>query len=401
MNNDNGQNPVTIDVTPEAEDSPAKKPKGKGGILPLVIALLALIAVFAALFVAYRYTQQAAQDLAAINAKIERGIQAQQDLQEQLRIAEQNVAQQHDLIAEQKRKTEQQQQTIDLAQKTFSEQEKLLAAERQRMQQREVELRASVASVHRRMGTSGNQWVVAEAEYLLRIANHRLTLARDISTARNALKLADGRLRNTKDPSWNAVREQIARDLGKLDNVDLPDTPGISAKLASLIELTPQLQLNSATAGVQPPKPTDAASATHERTWDTLLDDLWQGFKTAVRIRRNDQPIQAMLPPEQQFFLYENLRQHLEVARLAVARNDHNLYRDSLKKVTNWLDLYFDPDNPATQRMGETTEALSTIDIRPQLPDITESLNALQVRRKLDTELSEPLPGSDKSAKDS
>lgn len=395
MSNDNGQNPVTIDVTPDAEDSPAKKPKSKGGKLALIIALLALIAVLAALFMAYRYTQQAAKDLAAINARIEHGLQAQEKLKEQLRIAKQNATQQRDLIAQQQRKTEQQQQTIDLAQKTFSDQEKMLAAERQRMQQREVELRASVANVYRRMGSSGNQWIIAEAEYLLRMANQRLGLARDIDTARSALQLADERLRDSKDPSWNGVREHIARDLGKLDAVELPDIPGIAAKLAGLVEITPQLQLNKSTAGTRPAKPEDGATPTSERSWDTLLDDLWQGFKTAVRIRRNDQPIQAMLPPEQQFFLYENLRQHLEVARLAVARRDNNLYRDSLDNVRNWLDLYFAAGHAANQRMAKTIDTLGAINLLPALPDISQSLVALQTQRKLNTELNQALPGTD------
>lgn len=398
MSNENGQNPVTIDVTPDTETDATPPNKPKSSKLPLIIAVLALIAVLGALVAAYRYTQEAAQDLAAINAKIERSVKAQENIKEQLRIAKENAIKQRALLEEQKLKADQQQEKINIAQKTFSEQEKLLADERQRMQQREAELRASVAGVYQRMGTSGNQWIIAEAEYLLRVASHRLSLARDIDTARSALKLADERLRDTKEPGWNAVREQIARDLGKLGAVELPDMPGIAARLIGLIDQTPQLQLNRSTAGVQPPRPEDGDTPVSQRNWDTLLDDLWKGFKSAIRIRRNDQPVQAMLPPEQQFFLYENLRQHLEAARLAVARADNGLYRDSLNNVKNWLSLYFATDHAATQRMNQAIDELASINIRPDLPDITQSLAALQARRQLNNDLSKPLPGGNKDS---
>ena len=51
--------------------------------------------------------------------------------------------------------------------------------------------------------------MVAETEYLLRIAGHRLNLARDTRAALAAMELADQRLRDTLDPGWAGVREQI------------------------------------------------------------------------------------------------------------------------------------------------------------------------------------------------
>ena len=123
------------------------------------------------------------------------------------------------------------------------------------------------------------------------------------------------------------MRAQIARDIAKLSAFEAPDAAGLSARLSALIEQIPQLKIARATIGPERTLPKRIAREPGERSWDTLLDDLWSGFKDSVRIRERDQPVQAMLAPEHQFFLYENLKLHLEAARLGIARNDQALFR--------------------------------------------------------------------------
>jgi uroporphyrin-3 C-methyltransferase len=116
---------------------------------------------------------------------------------------------------------------------------------------------------------------------------------------------------------------------------------------------------------------------------ETLLDDLWSGFKDTVRIRVHDQPIQAMIAPQQHFFLYENLKLRLEIARLGLARHDPRLFRDNLATASDWLRRYFDPNDAAVAAMKQEVDALGDIDIAPELPDISGSLRALIARDQL------------------
>jgi uroporphyrin-3 C-methyltransferase len=276
-----------------------------------------------------------------------------------------------------------QQAAVDEARAAFRQQEQRLAQENVNLQEREAELRAAVADVHRRVGRSGTQWMVAEAEYLLRIANDRLILARDTESARVALGLADQRLRDTKDPGWAGVREQIARDIAKLSTFEAPDSAGLSARLSALIEQIPQLKIANATIGPERTLPERTGQEPGERNWETLLDDVWAGFKDSVRIRERDKPVQAMLAPEHQFFLYENLKLHMEAARLGLARDDQNLFRDNLNIAADWLTKYFDPDNGSAAAMAKAIAEMVKIDIRPEMPDVSQSLRALQVRQKL------------------
>jgi uroporphyrin-3 C-methyltransferase len=105
-----------------------------------------------------------------------------------------------------------------------------------------------------------------------------------------------------------------------------------------------------------------------------------------------------MLAPEQQFFLYENLRLYLESARLAVARADRELYRDSLNTVGSWLSTHFDNADPLTKSTRSAVNELMRIDIRPMLPDISASLRSLQVRQKLQADLAGSPPALAKEA---
>jgi len=396
MNDEDPKPGVVIDVTPDQESAmpdqePATAPPAAagdrggrhGGMLPLLVALVALLAVAAAAVLGYRYLADLTQQFATMDTELRNAVNQQQRLQQSLNDATSALQAQESALGEQRDVLAQQRLAVDEARGAFKQQEQKLADENLQLQEREAELRAAVADVHRRVGRSGTQWMIAEADYLLRVASHRLLLARDTETARVALELADQRLRDTRDPGWAGVREQIARDIAKLSAFQGPDSAGLSARLAALAEQIPQLRIARATIGPERTLPETPARAPGERSWDTLLDDLWAGFKDSVRIRERDKPVQAMLAPEHQFFLYENLKLHLEAARLGLARSDPALYRDNLDTAAEWLHKYFDPSDPIAAALGKAIGEMRGIDIRPELPDISQSLRALEVRQKL------------------
>ena len=92
------------------------------------------------------------------------------------------------------------------------------------------------------LGRSEQGWGLSEVEYLLRIANHRLLLQRDVKTAKVALRSADARLRELADPHYLSVREQIAAELEALEAVPSVDAEGIYAGIqAWLVSPSPPL----------------------------------------------------------------------------------------------------------------------------------------------------------------
>jgi uroporphyrin-3 C-methyltransferase len=395
MNDDERKPGVVIDVDPETDADPVSptdqtrapdegpsQRSTRYGPWALVLAVIAMLGVAGIGWLGHRMGDRLDARLISIERHLAETAQAGDDLGAQLAALEIRIASQGGTLDEQQAVLAQQRLTVEQARSAFETQERRLAEENLRLQEREAELRAAVADVHRRVGRSGTQWMIAETEYLLRIASHRLTLARDPLTAQAALQLADQRLRDTQDPGWAGVREQIARDIARLDAFEAPDVAGLSARLAALIEQVPQLSIARATIGPQRTLPERASRDPEDRSWDTLLDDLWSGFKDSVRIRERDQPVAAMLAPEQQFFLYENLKLHLESARLGLARGEQRLFDGNLTTAQQWLADYFQ-DDPVAGSIGATLADMRGIDISPPMPDISQSLRALSVRRQM------------------
>ncbi len=389
---------VVIDVTPEPESGPemdsttepsAAQPSKKKFPLLLTTTLVALGLAVGALVFAYQSTQSTAEELNALSAKFQQSQNRQAQLTAALQQTQQQARSQASQVDHVNQTTAQQQKIIEETRAQLSEQQTKLASDQDALQSREQALLARLDEMKIHLRSDNGQWMVSEAEYLLRLASHRVSLERDLATAREALLLADQRLRDTRDPGWLAVREQIAREMNTIDSTSLPDVGGLSAKLSALIDLVPQLKLTKNTLGTTSESTADAVTTQGQaRTWDSLIDNLIAGFKSTIRVRRNDQPQQAMLAPEQQYFLYENLRLQLEGARLAVAKGDQSLFQDNLNTISNWLGTYFDPSHQLAQAMLDSVNELKAINIKPSLPDLSRSLHELQLRKKLTENLS-------------
>jgi len=232
------------------------------------------------------------------------------------------------------------------------------------------------------MGRSELGWTLAEVEYLLRIASESLQLRRDKRTAVAALKSADARLRELADPQLLPVREQLARELNQLREVPDVDFDGIALQLADHLQQITRLPVTG--SRYEPPKP-DTTQFDATRTagnWRDLPQVIWSALRELFHVREHDQPVGPMLPPERVWFLRENLRLQLAAARLALLREDPRSYRQALQTATTWLKKWFDVEDPAVTVMVAGLEALAAVDIRPELPDISVSLQRLRQLQK-------------------
>ena len=235
---------------------------------------------------------------------------------------------------------------------------------------------------------------MAEAEYLLRVANHRLNLMADPQTAQEALKAADERLSATGDPGWAPVRELIAREITGLNALPKVDQAGISAELTALAEQVEQLPLQNEGVSLVASRPAapDEAVQVAEEGFDLqqVADDLWQGFTSMMVIRHHDKPISAMLPPEQRYFLIQNLKLKLEAAKAALMGRNQSLYQENLQAAADWAASYFAESDPGVAAFRSQVGALAQRSVAPALPDISDSLMALQARRQRLTQETAP-----------
>ncbi|TVO76904.1 uroporphyrinogen-III C-methyltransferase [Sedimenticola selenatireducens] len=356
-----------IESTP-LKEKPEKSTASGAPKLPLILAVIAIILVFGTLGYGYQYAASLKGSLAQMNQALGKAGEQQQVLQSQLSTVEK-------AFEEQKRE-------IATQQGALAAQDQKLTDERDRLSRQASEMKQSLESVYSKVGRTSNAWMAAEAEYLMRIANHRLKLERDVNTAIAALETADSRLRDTGDPGLIEVRETLANEIASLKSAGHLDRVGLSARITGLIGQVNALKMVGLEYTPSQPDEAKGSSSEGERSLDTLLKDGWEGFKSVMVIRHRDKPVSAMLPPEQQFFVYKNLELQLEAARLALLKGDPELYSTSLKQAATWIGDFFDAEATSTQAIQKEIAALEAVNVRPQLPDISSSLTALQARMK-------------------
>jgi uroporphyrin-3 C-methyltransferase len=343
-----------------------------GRRLPLALAGLALVLVTAGLLFGYRYWLQMEQTLSRLDTALQQANQEQATLVERLQQAQREAKQQLQATAEQ-----------ELA---LKEQHQQLLAAKQESKRTDDQLYHALSEIQARLGGKEAQWRVAEAEYLLRVANHRLNLMADPGTAMEALKAADERLSATGDPGWSRVRDQIAREITLLTALPKVDQAGISAELAALADQLGQLPLLhegvSLVGEIAPPEETESVVEKGVFDLSQITDDLWQGLKSMLVIRHHEKPVSAMLPPEQRYFLLQNMRLKLEAAKAALMGRNQPLYEDNLKVAAAWVGTYFDVEDPGVSGFRQQLEGLARRNVAPELPDISSSLRSLRTRRQ-------------------
>ena len=230
-----------------------------------------------------------------------------------------------------------------------------------------------------------NDWLLAEADYLMRLASQRLLLARDTGTALAALQTADERLREMADPAVIPLREQLAADIGRLKAVAQPDITGLAARLGALVQAVDSLPLRAEYV-VQKPKDTTAEAPQTVANWQQLPEAIWRDIKKLLVIRERHGKVMPLISPEQHFFLVQNLKLQLEQARLALLDAEPDIYRERLQAAATWVREFFRPDDPATSAMLGELEQLAGQDIKPALPDISASYRALRDFRERQAE---------------
>lgn len=236
-------------------------------------------------------------------------------------------------------------------------------------------LKSTMDTVSEQLGRTTRAWRLAEIEYLLTVANHRLNLVRDRKTAIAVFETADKRLEAMGDPGLTSVRKAIANELNLLRGISDPDLTGMSLSLGSLaseVDKFPLLfkeRVDQATGLTQKARP---------ESWRDIPAAMWEEIKGLVVIRRHQQPTEPLLPPEEAWFLHQNLRLKLEQAQLSLLRQDTRLFRNNLEDARTWIQTFFDADSAAVKNAVSTLDNLSRVELKPDIPDVSGSLRELR-----------------------
>jgi len=228
---------------------------------------------------------------------------------------------------------------------------------------------------------SQTDWLLAEAEYLLRIANQRLQVEQDFRGALKLLQQADQVLSRTDDPGVFPVRKALAQEEMALKRVQGVDRTGLYLKLEAALDNIHHINQSALMQAERPadrrPSPNQPKTAEGKTSaWQKIADSL----KNVIVIRRLDKPVKPLPAPEQSAYLQLDLRMRLQQAEIALLRGNADIYRTALRQAQNELNQWFDSSQPRVAALKSTLQELAARDINPELPDISRSLQLLKAR---------------------
>ena len=271
-------------------------------------------------------------------------------------------------------------------QSVVSEQEEITQNVRNQLQANTLEqnnelntLKETITAFLKKNQHTRRDWLVAETEYLIKLANHRLILANDVTTSIQALQAADSRLGEVGNPKYIPLRKALAIDIQKLKAIEIIDFVGISLTLNALQQQVETLPLLTPDPQTIKQRDNEASKVSQVDGWQQLPSAIWQDVLKLFRIQNHNEAIKPLLLPEQRFFLIQNLKLQLEQARLALLNNHPVIYKDRIEQAQQWINKYFDIKHPLTKSTNESLSILSETKISLTLPDISESLTSLQL----------------------
>lgn len=242
-------------------------------------------------------------------------------------------------------------------------------------------------------------WLLAEAEYLLRLANQHAILGQDAPAAAALLTQADKVLAELIQPSESrmlasikkvtAIRQQIAEERDALILRSDIDREGLYLQIEALIkqlEKIPVIDLKNmsdqAASQLAEEENRFETTSIGERFFRSLRQAL-EKIGGYVRIQRHDEALKTLLSPGEQLYLKQNLRFMLEQAQIAVLQHQQPVYENSLSKAKGWITEYYVIDPVLKKKLLAELADISRHNVEEPLPDISGSLVSLKALMKV------------------
>ena len=341
---------------PAPAESNEPRPAAGRAALPLAAAAL-LVALAAAALGGWTFWQ---------------GQQLQRQAQAQL--AEQQRQQQQWQAAQ----TEGEQRLAEASQAVEQRLEQLpsqeqLGEQRQLLQTLQGDQQHLAQSLTRLLGASREDWRLAEAEHLLRLAILRLSAMQDLPSAIALVQVADDILRAQNDPLGFAARGEMIKALETLRALPQPDRDGLFLQLAALREQGERLLHQSphfTGSALEAPE-----QATEERFWEYA----WRKLSPYLRIELNaEQELRPLLAGQNLAQVRLALSLALQQAQWAALNGQPEVYGGALQQAAEVLNGYFDTANPAARSLAQRLAELAEQPVTVETPDLRPALQSLQ-----------------------
>jgi uroporphyrin-3 C-methyltransferase len=204
---------------------------------------------------------------------------------------------------------------------------------------------------------------LAEADYLLRLGEERLSLFGDVAAARTAFDLADQQLAQAADPGVTSVRQTLALERDALAGIASADLPVLLARLDALATQVSHWKMQTAADGAVP------ASAEPPGWWARVGNSL-DGY---FRVRRVDPTEKLRGGP----LLRERLALDFARARMLLVRGEGAAALRTIEGLRRDIAANFDTREPELVRALAVLDGMRAAPLAPTLPTLGESRREL------------------------
>ena len=233
-----------------------------------------------------------------------------------------------------------------------------------------------------------SDWLLHEAEYLIRMAARTLWLENDTTASIGLLKDADARLADLNDPAFLPVRELVHTDMKSLELMPVLQTDEVVLTLMAMKTQLAMLPLAMVDVGADTDKNSGTELSDNLDDWRTNLAKTWERFiDDFIRVRQRTGLIKPLVSPEQQQHLKQNLNLKIQLALWAATEQKGDIYQKSLMDIEQWINEFFDLKNAANQQFLEALAKLQTQRISYDYPSDLSSLTAIRAALKAHTTL--------------
>ncbi|NVK57017.1 MAG: uroporphyrinogen-III C-methyltransferase [Alteromonadaceae bacterium] len=248
--------------------------------------------------------------------------------------------------------------------------------QQQTLQQLQNQLQGALAQIQELDGRRPTDWLIAEADYLVRMAGRKIWLEQDIRTAIILLGNADARLTSLADPSVLPVRALIAEDIQRLQQVNPVSQVSVALALNGLVKQVDNLAIITPKEENQfsDQEVSDSASDWQQNllnVWRAIVDDF-------IRVEYRDTPVEPMMTAQQQWISREQIKLALQQAQTAALAGQQTLYLAAIERASTIITSDYVQDSSAVTGFLTGLEQLKNTDISKEVPTELSSQAALE-----------------------
>lgn len=246
------------------------------------------------------------------------------------------------------------------------------------LRQGQQSLMDSTEKLYELYGRDENGWKLAEVEYLMSIAQHKLILQQDFEGAAKTLDAASSRIAELADPGLLPVRVQINDEIAALKTRARPDLVGMTLLAGRLAHQVTVLTPEYVAKSLAPKVPQSAAAPSMDNP-DLALDQRVMNFLgSLVTIKKNDAAVSDQSEVTHIIDVRQKLEDNLKLTRWSILERDAAQFDQLMAENVQLFSDFYDLKNAANADFYDSLLQLQKSSLKAIFPDISGSLRLLK-----------------------